>query len=348
MVVLEQICYLQWVVQNSETSGWLDSADPKELDFALMHGATGVTSNPVLSYRSLQANGGKWAEEIEEQLAVHHDRERRAGSLMGVVLKHISEKMQPQFERSNGASGYVCAQVNPARAGDRDVMVGMARRFHSWAPNIAVKLPVTAAGLDVLEECVAEGITVTATVSFTVPQVIAIAERHRKGIQRAKDRGIQPGRCFAVIMIGRLDDYIRDVVRDNGADVEEEEIVQAGLAVTKRAYGIYQKNGYEATLLVAALRGSYHMSELVGANIVMSIAPKYQKLLLSADVPREERIQRQISQKAVDKLMKLPEFVRAYEPLGMKPEDFITFGATQKTLSQFYEVGWGGLEGFHN
>ena len=68
-------------------------------------------------------------------------------------------------------------------------MLAMARQFHAWAPNIAVKLPVTAAGLDVLEECVAEGITITATVSFTVPQVVAIAERHRLGLAALVKQG---------------------------------------------------------------------------------------------------------------------------------------------------------------
>ena len=65
----------------------------------------------------------------------------------------------------------------------------MAKRLHAWAPNIAVKLPATAAGLDVLEDCIAEGITTTATVSFTVPQAVAIAERHRAGIARAREHG---------------------------------------------------------------------------------------------------------------------------------------------------------------
>jgi len=42
----------------------------------------------------------------------------------------------------------------------------------------------------------------------------------------------------------------------------------------------------------------------------------------------------------------LPEFVRAYEPDGMSPEDFITYGVTQKTLAQFHEGGWKLLENF--
>jgi transaldolase len=42
----------------------------------------------------------------------------------------------------------------------------------------------------------------------------------------------------------------------------------------------------------------------------------------------------------------MPEFVRAYEPDGMQPEEFIGFGATQRTLAQFCDVGWRLLENF--
>jgi hypothetical protein len=40
------------------------------------------------------------------------------------------------------------------------------------------------------------------------------------------------------------------------------------------------------------------------------------------------------------------EFVRAYEPEGMKPEEFIGFGAAQRTLAQFYDAGWKPMETF--
>ena len=42
----------------------------------------------------------------------------------------------------------------------------------------------------------------------------------------------------------------------------------------------------------------------------------------------------------------MPEFVRAYEPDGMAPSEFIGFGATQRTLSQFVDTGWKLLENF--
>ena len=46
----------------------------------------------------------------------------------------------------------------------------------------------------------------------------------------------------------------------------------------------------------------------------------------------------------IEQLHKHPEFVRAYEEGALKPEEFLTFGVTQKTLSQFLWTGWVPLE----
>jgi transaldolase len=338
--------YLNWVVENTETAWWHDSADPVELQLGLDRGAVGVTTNPFLASAALANNRVKWASEMDSVLAKSLSAEQKAEEWMKLVVTRAADMFRPLFDRSGGRTGHVCAQVNPSRAGDRDAMLAMARRYHSWAPNIAVKLPAVSAGLDVLEDCIAEGITVAATVSFTVPQAIAIAERCRTGCKRAKSKGIGPGRCFAVIMIGRLDDYLREVALDNRAAVTESDIRQSGLAVTKRAYRIYQERDYEAVLLVAALRGDYHLTELAGARLLMSIAPSAQEWFITRDHPREERIEVPIAADVEERLMTMPEFVKAYEPEGMPPRDFISYGVTQRTICQFIEAGWKVLESF--
>lgn len=338
--------YLQWAISNTKTTWWHDSANPAELALGIERGAVGATTNPFLAHRALLDSKTAWAAEIREALSQESEPEKRAEALMRIVVTHAAEQLLPQYESSGGRMGYVCAQVNPIRAGDRESMLAMARRFSGWAPNIAVKLPATAAGLDVLEDCAAEGITCTLTISYTVPQVIAIAERHRRGIQRARKNGVEPGKCFAVIMIGRLDDYLREVAHDGRASVSESDIRLAGLAVTKRAYSIYKQRGYEAVLIVAALRGTYHMTELAGAEIIMSIFPTVQEILLTPDLPQEERIDVEVPADAIERLSQIREFVRAYEPDGMKPSEFIAYGVTQRTLSQFYESGWKLLEAF--
>ena len=344
-VNMAALSYLEWLVAETPTRWWHDSGDPYELERALAHGASGVTTNPVLTYQALRAQPDYWRL-LVGQLDAHISPEERAIALMVTVAQTTAARLEPTFRATGGEQGYVCAQVNPAKAGDREAMLAQARRFHAWAPNIAVKLPVTAAGLDVLEACTAEGITVTATVSFTVPQVIAVAERHRRGQASARANGLVPGRCFAVIMIGRQDDYLREVAGDNQASLSEADIRRAGLAISKRAWQIFQSEGYEAVLLVAALRGIYHMAGLAGAGVVMSVHPKIQAMLFESDLPRRSGIDEPVDPQTIQRLQRLPEFRRAYEPDGMRPEDFIAYGLTQRTLSQFYDSAWALLENF--
>jgi transaldolase len=337
--------YFHWLVNETPTTWWNDSADPAELDKALTMEITGVTTNPILNARAIRSNPGHW--DIAGAIKGVTDPEERAQRLMSLVVCETAGKLEPVFRRTNGEHGFVCAQVNPSRAGERDPMFKMAQRFHAIAPNIAVKLPVTAAGLDVLEECIALGITVTGTVSFTVPQVLAIAERHRLGSIRAAKNHLTPGRCFAVVMVGRLDDYLREIAADAQANVLESDIVQAGIAVVKRAYAIFVERNYQAVLLPAALRGVNQMTELAGARLVMSIHPKVQALILSGNLPREPHIDIPVAADVLARLCTLPEFVRAYEPDGLKPSEFAAFGLTQRTLSSFIETGWSLLETYN-
>ncbi len=338
-------CYLCWLASETPTTWWLDSGEEDELQNALACGAVGITTNPPLAYQAIRSCPDSWKEGLREASSGLKPVEL-AEMLTSRVVKTGAQALMPLYEQTAGEQGYICAQVNPSKAGDRESMMALAKRFHSWAPNVAVKLPATAAGLDVLEDCVAEGITVAATVSFSVPQVLEVAVRYQQGQARARQAGIKPAKCFPVIMIGRIDDYLREVAQDRRSAATESDIRQAGLAITKRALHLYEERGYGANLIVAALRGPHHMAGLAGGKLIMSIHPKIKKMILAPDMPRAIGIDTEIEPDVMERLMTIPEFVRAYEPDGLKPEEFITFGVTQRTLSQFIESGWALLESF--
>ena len=88
------------------------------------------------------------------------------------------------------------------------------------------------------------------------------------------------------------------------------------------------------------------MTELAGAEVIMSIFPSIQEMLLASNLPQEQRIDKAIASDVIERLSQIPDFVRAYEPDGMEPVDFITYGVTQRTLSQFIESGWKRMEIF--
>jgi len=336
--------YLTWLSNATKSAWWNDSADFSELDAALASGAVGVTTNPVLVCKALYDKPEFWKPYLAD-MDKSLSGEARTEELIRRVTVAVAEKFLPLY-KEGGSTGLVCAQVNPTKAGDRETMLSMAHRLHAWAPNIAVKLPVTAAGLDVLEECAAEGITVTATVSFTLPQVLAVGDRYQKGLERCRRAGKKAGKCFAVVMVGRIDDYIRDVVHDSKLDnVRESDIIQAGSAIMKRAIAIFAERKYEAIMMPAGMRGAYHVTDLSGADITMSIHPKIQKLLTKVEKPYVEQHLEQVDPEAIKRLMTVREFVRAYEPDVMPPEEFITFGVVQKTLAQFTE-NWNSIGAF--
>ena len=335
--------YLEWINQCTPTRWWHDSGNPDEIELAIRRGATGVTTNPVLTFRSFQSQPEFWNPKVVA-LGDDFEPEARAEALLKLVATYAAEKVRPVYERTNGADGYALGQLNPTRAGDAEGMLAQARRVHSWAENIAVKLPATAAGIEVIEHLAEEGIPICATINVSVSQAIAVAEAYARGKQKALAAGVKPPLCIVVQQVGRLDDYLRDVAQDMKLGLDESVITMAGLAVAKRTYQIFEQRGYDAVIMPAGLRGAYHLTEMAGGKLLYTINTRVQDMILAADPPQEERISNPVPQDILDQLRKIREFVRAYEPDGMKPSEFITYGVTQKLLSQFNETGWAPLE----
>ena len=328
--------YLKWL---SETPSywWHDSAVFAGIDQAIENGATGVTTNPILVKRSLYANPEFWRPYIQGARGLKGDA--KIEEIVRSVTVEIAKKFFPVYQASHGSQGYVCAQVNPIYQGDAEMMFDIGKRLAGWAPNIAVKLPSTAAGIDAIEGLTAIGVTTVGTVSFTVPQVLEVSRRQQLGIKRAESAGIKPGAAFSVVMSGRLDDYLRDISKDCRAGLSESDIIQSGTACLKRAYAICKERGYVSKPIPAGLRGAYHVTALSGADMVMSLAVNIQEFL-SNETEFAMHIDEPVAGDVINRLMALPEFARAYEPDGMKPEEFIAYGATQRTLAQFIEAGW--------
>ena len=335
--------YLEWINQCTPTRWWHDSGNPDEIELAIQRGATGVTTNPVLTFRSFQSQPEFWNPKVVA-LGDDFEPEARAEALLKLVATYAAEKVRPVYERTNGADGYALGQLNPTRAGDAEGMLAQARRVHSWAENIAVKLPATAAGIEVIEHLAEEGIPICATINVSVSQAIAVAEAYARGKQKALAAGVKPPLCIVVQQVGHLDDYLRDVAQAMQHGLDESVITMAGLAVAKRTYQIFEQRGYDAVIMPAGLRGAYHLTEMAGGKLLYTINTRVQDMILAADPSQEERISNPVPQDVLNQLRKIPEFVRAYEPDGMKPSEFITYGVTQKLLSQFNETGWAPLE----
>ena len=87
----------------------------------------------------------------------------------------------------------------------------------------------------------------------------------------------------------------------------------------------------------AATRGSYHCMDFAGGDIVVTLPPKWQEFINNAGEPVVvDAIDRPVPVGKIENLRKhFPDFGRAYEEDGMKIEEFVKFGSSRKTLTQF-------------
>ena len=335
--------YLSWLSKETRTEWWHDSAIPAEIDAAVANGALGVTTNPILTFKAFQADPEYWAQQVAE-IPQEVTGAQRVESLMKIVALEAAKKFESIFQNTSGEHGYALAQTNPALAGDTAGMLEQGLRYASWRENIAVKIPTTKAALPVIEELAAKGIAVCATLNFSLSQAVAASEAYERGAAKAKAAGLPHRPCFIVQQGGRLDDYLAEVVKDNGLDIAPEDIQNAGNAVCKRSYQVLKEMGTSAVIMPAGLRGPHHLSVMAGAKMVFSLQTRVQQMVNDSNLPQVERIDEPINESILHRLMQIDEFARSFEPGGLREDEFVKFGVTQRTLSQFLWTGWAPLE----
>src|SRR5688572_2417809 len=206
------------------------------------------------------------------------------------------------------------------------------------APNIIVKIPVTRAGIPAIEEATARGITINATVCFTLPQCVAVAEAVERGLQRRESEGHDVSMMGPVctIMVGRLDDWLKAVMDHESISTDPGHLEWAGVAVFKKTYRLFRQRGYRIRLLSAAFRNHMHWSELIGGDVVISPPSAWQKRFVASDIAAVPRMDTPVAPAIVDDLYRrFADFRGAYDEQGLTIEAFDSFPPTRRTLRQF-------------
>ena len=124
---------------------------------------------------------------------------------------------------------------------DADGMIAEGRELAKIAENIAIKVPLTWAGLKACNVLTNEGRMVNVTLCFSANQALLAAKA---------------GATFISPFIGRLDDLNLDGM-ELIADIRE----------------IYDNYGYETNILAASIRSANHMSDCAKIGADVATAP---------------------------------------------------------------------------
>jgi transaldolase len=322
------------------TDIWNDSCSVDELEYAIRHGAVGATANPTIVHDVWKKDPARWGRRVR-QLA-HEMPTATETHLAWAIVEEMSREgarlLEPAFHESGGRQGRLSMQTNPIFWRSPEPMLGQGVHFTGVAPNIIVKFPATRTGIAVMEEATYRGVSINATVSFSVAQAVAAAEAVERGLERRDREGLPTHDMGPVItiMIGRIEDWLRVLVDRDGVVVHPSALAYSGVAVFKRAYRIFQERGFRARLLAAAVRHHLHWSEFVGGDVVITLPSSWQKKFNASRVKVRERIGDPVDPAYVDELRAaFPDFERAYEPDGLAVGDFDDFPPTVRTLRAF-------------
>lgn len=335
---------LRRAADTTPTVLWNDSADPDELTRSIAFGAVGATCNPVIALTAIRAHLDVWAPRIR---ALAEERPTATESQLGwAVVEELSLEaarlLEPAFEASGGRNGRLSIQTDPRLHRDREALVEQAVRFSGLAPNIIVKIPATRVGIAAIEEATYRGVSVNATVSFTVAQAIAVAEAMERGFRRREAEGLPMHEFGSVctIMGGRLDDWLKAWALRERILLDPGYFEWAGVAALKKAYRIYRERGYRVRILSAAFRNAMQWSELVGGDLVVSPPFDWQARINENRIPvRPHAIDEPVDPRILATLLdRLPEFRKAYDEDGLAVADFERYGAAVRTLHQFLEA----------
>ena len=168
--------------------------------------------------------------------------------------------------------GPVSAEVT---ALDAEGMIRQARELASWAPNIAVKIPLIPEGLKAVKVLSQEGIRCNVTLCFSPMQALLAAKA---------------GAAFISPFVGRLDDVGHD-----------------GMLLVEQILQIYNNYGFTTEVIVASVRTVQHVLQaaLMGAHIATVPFNVLEKLFnhpltdigLKAFLEDWEKLQQQLGQK---------------------------------------------------
>lgn len=315
----------------------------------------GVTTNPPLSLNAIKDNPKSWAEIVRGFIRENPEKgiEEIFWTTYKQVVKRGAEYFLPVWEDSEHAYGYLSGQVDPRDVYDADRMFAQALELAELSPNVMIKCPGSRQGYELIERLTARGIATNNTLAFTVPQFVACMEAVQMGLEKARKDGVDMFRWRSVIThmsarYGTLGDLMTQA-EARGIELSEADIRWAELAIFKRGYRILEEKGYPNKMLMCSMRisppmndgsaASWHIEKIAGGDVVYTCPPKYiGELMEVEDKLRDfdpEAIYEAPPKETMEKLLRLPYFVQAYEPDGMTRDEFNKQGALVATAAEF-------------
>jgi len=217
------------MLQNGTLQAMIDNDDLR-----------GITSNPSIFEKAINAST-----EYDESLKTYVTNTEAANgrdAFFALAIEDIqaaADLLLPVYENSHFDDGYVSLEVSPDLANDTQATVNEAKALFLKInrPNAMIKIPATKAGIPAIEQLIADGININATLLFSVERYTEVAKAFISGIGQRKSRGLPVNNVASVasFFISRVDNTV-DAKLDKVGRAASHLKGKLGIANAKLAY----------------------------------------------------------------------------------------------------------------
>lgn len=201
---------------------------------------SGVTSNPTI-FAGAITKGAAYDRPLRELAKSGHSADEIVIKLMTADIADACDVLRSTWEWSEGADGFVSVEVSPLVAHETEATVTEARE---WAkridrPNLLVKVPATAAGVEAIRRLTAEGISINVTLIFSLPRYAQVMEAYQKGLAEYAQAGGKLKQVSSVgsFFVSRVDTEVDQ--RLQSVDGGDQLMGRTAIAQARVAYGMF-------------------------------------------------------------------------------------------------------------
>jgi transaldolase len=235
-------------------SPWYDNIDRRliesgELRQLFDRGIVGLTSNPTIFEKAINGStvyDGKIRALKEKGLGLQAIYDE----LTADDVRDTADLLSDVYEKTRGVDGYVSIEVLPAYAHDTAKTIEYARAILKKVgrKNIMIKVPGTKESPEAIRVLVREGISINATLLFSVSQYEAVAMAYWAGLEDALRYGMDLSQVASVasVFVSRIDtkvDFLLDAFASREHNLEGRDLFlkMKGKIAIANAKAIYNR-----------------------------------------------------------------------------------------------------------
>jgi len=203
-----------------------------------------VTTNPSIFAAAL-SQGDTYSDQITGLAAEGRTVDQAVFALTTEDVRNACDILLPVYRASDGQDGRVSIEVDPRLAHDTVNTVEQAKELHAAVdrPNVHIKIPATVEGLPAIAQVLAEGISVNATLIFSLDRYRGVMNAFLTGLEQARLGGLDLSQIHSVasFFVSRIDTEVDR--RLDALEIDEATALKgkAGVANARLAYQTYEE-----------------------------------------------------------------------------------------------------------